>query len=69
MHHCLVDVTVVAEPTRSGGVQDSHSLGFLQLQLAARRRREQVVEAEPPAFLVERDQEQVGSLELVKERR
>ena len=69
MHHGLVDVAVVAEPARGRRVQAGHPLGLLQLQVAARCRGEQVVEPEPPARLVARDQEQVAAFELVEESR
>ena len=53
------DVAVGHEPLGGAGVQGPHLVRVRELQLAARHGGEEVVETEPLALLVERDDEQV----------
>jgi hypothetical protein len=62
----LVGRAVLAVPRVRAGVQLRHELGLPPLQLDAQELREQVVEAEPLAPVVERQQEQVRACERLE---
>lgn len=68
VRHGGLDLTVVRVPTAGAAVELGHLVGALAAQVCAQHVSEEVVVAEPPAMLVERDHEEVFALQQLEHR-